>query len=47
MPDETKKVVARIEQLEKVNKDLTEKLRLLKVSASLSPCVCVCVCVCV
>ena len=30
MPDETKKVVARIEHLEKVNKDLTEKLRLLK-----------------
>jgi len=30
MPDETKKVVARIEQLEKVNKDLSEKLRVLK-----------------
>ena len=30
MPDETKKVVARIEQLEKVNKDLTEKVRVLK-----------------
>ena len=30
MPDETKKVVARIEHLEKVNKDLSEKLRLLK-----------------
>ena len=30
MPDETKKVVARIEQLEKANKDLTEKVRVLK-----------------
>ena len=30
MPDETKKVVSRIEQLEKVNKDLSEKLRVLK-----------------
>ena len=30
MPEETKKVVARIEHLEKMNKDLSEKLRLLK-----------------
>ena len=30
MPEETKKVVARIEHLEKINKDLSEKLRLLK-----------------
>lgn len=30
MPDETKKVVTRIEQLEKVNKDLSDKVRQLK-----------------
>ena len=30
MPDDTKKIVARLEQLEKVNKDLNEKVRALK-----------------